>query len=162
MLLDDGDAMATRLVTRCDLSWLRPPTSAYGGHQHSFGSAKWHELGAGADVPEQSSASVSVLCSLLYCAVTSPVCAPEERQLLLGWCWAHTHFPPMLHALHSLFVGHVTLRPKQRLAIAVGAHALVTRLTPASGHDDAVPAEHAHRAPPPALTLTLTLTPPQP
>ena len=50
---------------------------------------------------------------MLYCAVTSPVCAPEERQLLLGWCWAHTHFPPLLHALHALFVGRVTLRPKQ-------------------------------------------------
>ena len=117
MMLDDGDAMATRLVTRCDLSWLRPPasaaaparalalalaltlaptlsptlrstlrsspsltptptptltriltrppTSAFGGHQHSFGSDKWLELGAGADVPTQSSASVSVLCSPL-------------------------------------------------------------------------------------------------
>ena len=142
-------------------------------------------------MPTQSEASVSVLCALLYCAVTSPVCAPEERQLLLGWCWAHpnpnpnpnpnptptptpnltrcwahTHFPPLLHALHSLFVGRVTLRPKQRLAIAVGAHALVSRLTPASGDGDAVPAEHAYRALPglfaralEQVTLTLTPTP---
>ena len=143
--VDDAGHMANRLETRGVRSWLQPPTSAFGGHHLTFGAGKWHEVGAGAGVCAQSEASTSVLCAVLYCAVTSPICAPEERKLLLGWCWRETHFPPLLHALHSLFEERVTLRPKQRLAIAVGLHALVLRLTSSDGPDAFRP-EHAFRA----------------
>lgn len=115
-----GDASAA--------SWLCKPADrgAFAqedaGHQVSFSLQNWRVAEA---THTQSDESLSVLCATLYCSVTSALCSGEERRLLLGWLWVHTRFPPLLHALHSVWMEKRTLAPKQQLAIAVGLHTLI-------------------------------------